>query len=150
MKTTEQEQLKTRLAELIAPVLDNSGLELVEIQIAGGARHPIVRVFIDKPGGVTIDDCAAVSRRYAVELDHAEVMDTSYTLEVSSPGLDRPLLTPADFRHRQGLEIQVRLKDSNIPIVGTIVSADHMLVLETSSGTEEIVFERIEKGLVKL
>jgi len=138
------------MVELITPILSDLSLELVDLHIAGGPRHPMVRAFVDKQGGVTVEDCAAVSRRYAVELDHADLIAASYTLEVSSPGLDRRLVTPEDFRRKQGREVWVRLKDAKTPVEGVIVSAEHALVLQTPAGTEQIDFERIDQGLLQI
>ena len=142
----EQEELIGRLTALISPILHDLGLELVEVQLAGGVRYRIVRAYIDKPDGVTIDDCTAVSRRFSLELDNAELIDGSYTLEVSSPGLDRPLVTPANFERRRGYEVRVRLKDIKKPVVGTILSANGELVLKTATGLTEIDFEKVEQG----
>jgi len=146
---TEREDLIKRLTELVTPIINDRGLELVEMQVAGGFRRPIVRVFIDREDRVTIDDCTAVSRRFALELDQAEVIETSYTLEVSSPGLDRPLVRPADFNRRRGCAVRVCLKDVKKPVTGTIVSADGELVLQTDTGHTKIAFDRVEKGLLE-
>lgn len=146
---TEREELIKRLTELITPIIDDRGLELVDIQVAGGSRRPIVRVFIDQESGVTVDDCSAVSRRFGLELDQAEVIETSYTLEVSSPGLDRPLTKPTDFNRRRGCAVCVCLKDVEKPVTGTIVSADEELVLQTDAGRTKIAFNQVEKGLLE-
>ena len=146
---TEREELVRRLTELVAPIVDESGVELIELQVAGRLHRPTVRIFIDKPGGVTMDDCATASRRFALELDAVDMIQTSYTLEVSSPGLDRPLITPADFNRRRGRDVRVRIKNRKSTIDGTIVSADGHLVLDTPAGRQEIAFDDVEKGLLK-
>jgi len=129
--------------------LDDCGLELIEMRVSGRIQQPIIRAFIDRVGGVTVDDCSAVSRRLALELDNADVIRTSYTLEVSSPGLDRPLVTLGDFNRRRGCEVRVGLKGVKKQVVGTIVSADRKLVLQTPTGQTEIAFDKVEKGLLK-
>ena len=88
------------------------GFELVDVELAGGRQHHTLRVYIEGPRGVTVDDCAQVSRQISAILDVEDPFPGSYTLEVSSPGLDRPLVTPADFRRFQGATIKVRLYDA--------------------------------------
>ena len=97
--------LRVRLASGVEAL----GFELVEAELSGGRHHRTLRVYIDGPEGVTVDDCAAVSRQLSAILDVEDPIPGSYTLEVSSPGLDRPLVTPADFRRFQGAMIKVRL-----------------------------------------
>jgi ribosome maturation factor RimP len=129
--------------------LDDLGVELVEIAVVGAKSHPIIRAYIYKPGGVTIDDCTAVSRPFSLELDAADLFESSYTLEVSSPGLDRPLVTPDDFRRRHGFQVRVCLKNKKEPIVGTIHSTDGDLVLQTPEGEMKIGFDSVEEGLLE-
>jgi ribosome maturation factor RimP len=97
--------LRTQLASGAAAL----GFELVDAELSGGHQHRTLRVYIDSPHGVTVDDCAAVSRQLSSILDVEDPFPGSYTLEVSSPGLDRPLVTPADFHRFQGAIIKVRL-----------------------------------------
>ncbi len=146
---TEREELIQRLTTVVNPIVGEHGVELVELQVAGRPRRPILRLFIDRIGGVTMDDCAAVSRRCSLELDSVDIINSSYTLEVSSPGLDRPLKTPADFNRRQGNKVQVRVKGSKDMIDGTIVSADGQLIIDTPTGRREIIFDDVESGLLK-
>lgn len=146
---TERKELIERLSELIRPILDEHGVELVEMAVVGAKSHPIIRAYIDKPGGVTIDDCTAVSRPFSLELDATDLFESSYTLEVSSPGLDRPLVTPRDFQRWLGFQVQVCLKNTKEAIVGTIQSADGDLVLQTPEGEKKIGFDSVEQGLLE-
>lgn len=98
-------QLRDRLASGVRAL----GFELVDVELMGGRQHQTLRVYIDSPQGVTVDDCADVSRQLSAILDVEDPFPGSYTLEVSSPGLDRPLVTPADFRRYQGALVKVRL-----------------------------------------
>lgn len=97
--------LQARLASGVEAV----GFELVDAELVGGRQHRTLRVYIDGPRGVTVDDCANVSRQLSAILDVEDPFPGRYTLEVSSPGLDRPLVTPADFRRFQGETVKVRL-----------------------------------------
>ena len=97
-------------------VTASQGLELVDIEFKGGGKARMLRLFIDKPGGVTHQDCAFVSRELGTILDVEEAIPGSYTLEVSSPGLDRKLVKAADFERFAGS--RVRLTTSE-PVEGS-------------------------------
>jgi ribosome maturation factor RimP len=97
------------LRERLASGVQALGFELVDAELVGGRQHQTLRVYIDGPQGVTIDDCAEVSRQLSAILEVEDPFPGSYTLEVSSPGLDRPLVTPADFRRFRGATVKVRL-----------------------------------------
>jgi len=112
--------LRERLIALIEPVLARLGYELVELEYAAGRSQAVVRIFIDKPAaaegqaaegqGITVDDCERVSREVAALLDVDDPIPTAYTLEVSSPGFDRLLRTPAHFERFVGSRVFVELK----------------------------------------
>ena len=102
--------LRERLIALIEPVLVRLGYELVELEYAAGRSQAVVRIFIDKPDGITVDDCERVSREVAALLDVDDPIPTAYTLEVSSPGFDRLLRTPAHFERFVGSRVFVELK----------------------------------------
>jgi ribosome maturation factor RimP len=86
------------------------GFELVEVDLQGGRQHQTLRVYIDGPHGITVDNCADVSRQLSAIFDVEDPIPGSYTLEVSSPGLDRPLTSAADFQRFLGETIKVRLQ----------------------------------------
>jgi len=103
-------KLDPRVQELVERLVTRQELELVHVEIVGG-RKPILRVYIDKPGGVTLDDCAAVSERLSVHLDVEDLIPGQYMLEVASPGLDRGLYKPADYERFAGLPAHVKLAE---------------------------------------
>ncbi len=103
--------LAEKVKELAEPVVDELGLELVDVVYATESGRRILRVIIDGPGGVTIDDCTMVSRELGTLLDVEDVVPESYSLEVSSPGLDRPLVREKDFRNAVGKKIRLRTKE---------------------------------------
>jgi ribosome maturation factor RimP len=103
--------LRERLSALIDPVVGRLGFELIELEFAGGRTHATVRLFIDKADGVTLDDCAAVSREVSALLDTTDPIPCPYTLEVSSPGFDRLLRTRAHFDRFLGARVFVELKE---------------------------------------
>ncbi len=93
-----------RLAEAVAP---RHGAELVAVEIAGDLRRPLVRVSVDSPVGVSVDQCARISEELGRALDLHDPVPTAYTLEVSSPGLDRPLRTEADYARFAGRKVEI-------------------------------------------
>jgi len=102
--------LRERLIALIEPVLAQLGYELVELEYAAGRTSAVVRIFIDQPAGISVDDCERVSRDVAALLDVDDPIPTAYTLEVSSPGFDRVLRTPGHFERFVGERIYVELQ----------------------------------------
>jgi ribosome maturation factor RimP len=102
--------LRERLIALIEPVLVRLGYELVELEYAAGRTQAVVRIFIDTPAGITVEDCERVSREVAALLDVDDPIPTAYTLEVSSPGFDRVLRTAAHFERFVGSRVFVELK----------------------------------------
>jgi ribosome maturation factor RimP len=111
-----QEPVVERARRTLEPVLARDGYELVEVEwVRGGGRFTL-RVFIDKPGGVNIDDCQLVSRTIEPILDVEDFIEPAYDLEVSSPGLDRPLRTPEHFARYAGQRVHVKAYG---PIAGT-------------------------------
>lgn len=97
-----------RVSAIARPILDSMRLELVEIEYRRSGREAILRLFIDKEGGVTLDDCAEVSRDLSAILDVEDFIPCNYNLEVSSPGLDRPLKTQADYDRFAGRLVKIR------------------------------------------
>ena len=90
------------------PILDSMGIELVELEFRKEGPGMVLRLFIDKPGGILLDDCSAVSRELSEILDVEEIIPVEYNLEVSSPGLNRPLTKPADYDRYVGKLVKVR------------------------------------------
>lgn len=104
-----QENL-TKIEELILPILDDLGFELVDLQLQPDGKTLALRIFIDKPAGITLDDCVEVSREVSAILEVEDPIRSAYRLEVSSPGLDRPLKKPADFERFVGQKAKLKSK----------------------------------------
>src|SRR5947209_13121703 len=103
-----KEEILDKVRQIAAPLAAQEGLELIDAEIGGGGGRQILRIFIDKAGGVSLDDCSAVSRAVSAALDVEDPVDGAYDLEVSSPGLDRPLRTEEHFRKFAGEKVRVR------------------------------------------
>lgn len=126
------------------------GFELVDAELAGSRQHQTLRVYIDSPHGVTVDDCADVSRQLSAILDVEDPFPGSYTLEVSSPGLDRPLVEPEHFRRYRGETVKVRLSapvDGRKNFTGRLaeVGADG-IVVEIDNERFALPFGAIERA----
>ncbi|MFL6605155.1 MAG: ribosome maturation factor RimP [Steroidobacteraceae bacterium] len=142
--------LRERLIALIEPVLVRLGYELVELEYAAGRSQAVVRLFIDQPAGITVDDCERVSREVAALLDVDDPIPTAYTLEVSSPGFDRVLRTPAHFERFVGERVFVELKVPRAGrkrYTGTLQAANSMgIELEVDKQKVQIPFDEIGKA----
>jgi len=102
-----------RIREVIAPVLERASVELVDLRMLPQKGRRVLRLYIDKPGGVDLHDCTTISREVSVQLDVHDLIPGRYTLEVSSPGLDRPLRTAPDFERNVGRTLKVTVRDSD-------------------------------------
>lgn len=105
------QSLVDELIELITPILDDLGFELVDLEYIREGRDLFLRIFIDTPGGVNLDHCATVSREVGALLEVENPIAEAYRLEVSSPGMDRPLKKPADFERFAGERVKVKTRD---------------------------------------
>ncbi|WP_101843918.1 ribosome maturation factor RimP [Halobacillus sp. Marseille-P3879] len=114
--------------QLVEPILEQMNLELVEVEYKKEGKNWFLRVFIDKPGGVDIEECGQVSELLSEKLDETDPIEGAYFLEVSSPGAERPLKTPADFKKYEGEHIYVKLyepMDGEKEFEGTLVSFEN-------------------------
>jgi ribosome maturation factor RimP len=103
-----KEKIEKAVEELCEPVAVSYGLELVQVQYRREEHGWVLRILVDRPGGVSVDECGTLSREISDLLDVEDLIDTPYRLEVSSPGLDRPLTKPADFDRFAGREITLK------------------------------------------
>lgn len=105
------DRIITAVERFARPVLDDMGLELVEVQFRRESGGWILRLFIDREGGINVDDCASVSRQISAYLEVEELIEHAYNLEVSSPGLERPLKKIDDFVRFAGRKARIKLKE---------------------------------------
>ncbi|OGQ86155.1 MAG: ribosome maturation factor [Deltaproteobacteria bacterium RIFOXYD12_FULL_56_24] len=142
--------LVRRLTQLALPVVADFGCELVELQFKREAPGWLLRLIIDKENGVGIDDCSRISREFAHLLEVEDPIEQAYSLEVSSPGLDRPLKTERDFVRCRGKKAKVVLRepiDGQNPCIGLIEEVNQESVtLRTDQGIIEIPFARMKRA----
>ena len=100
------------MRDKIKPVVEEENLELVDLEFSGVGPASVLRVYVDRSAGVTVDQCAHLSRQISDLLDMDDLIPGRYRLEVSSPGLDRPLVSGADFKRKIGKKVKVFLKES--------------------------------------
>ncbi|MCR4610889.1 MAG: ribosome maturation factor RimP [Lachnospiraceae bacterium] len=149
---SKRENYEKKTEELILPILDEMGFELVDIEYVKEGQDYFLRAYIDKPGGITIDDCVDVSRKMNELLDEHDYIDDQYIFEVSSPGLDRPLKKDKDFERNLGKMIEVhtfKKINNEKNFVGELVSYDDNS-FTVNIDEEEMVFNKKEVSLVKL
>ena len=142
-KIMDQGSVAERIYKLAEQTAIDHGVELVHAEVAGPEGHPIVRVFIDKPGGVTHDDCSDVSHHLGTVLDVEDFIHSAYTLEVSSPGLERGLYKAADYERFAGHLAKIKTRS---PIKGQRNFRGQVVGLADS----EVIFEDKNSGRVQI
>ena len=151
----EVQSIAERVTKLAEQAAIDQGVELVHVEVAGPDGHPIVRVFIDKPGGVTHEDCVEVSRQLDTVLDVEDFIHEGYTLEVSSPGLERGLYQKADFERFTGSLAKIKART---PINGQRnfrgrilrVAGDEVIFDDRASGQVNIPLADIAKANLEI
>lgn len=144
-----------RIEKISQQVAGANGLELVHIEVAGTKRDAVLRIFIDKEGGVSIDDCSLVSRGVEEMLDAEDFIPSRYVLEVSSPGIERQLYSLSDFVKFTGHLAKVKLKaeiDGQRTFVGTIseVDGDKISFEDRTRGPMTFSYPDVEKANLKM
>ena len=135
-------EIVDRVRELVDPYLKANGAELIEIIYRREQPGMVLRLLVDTPGGITIDECEAINNYLSEFLDSQNVIEEHYVLEVSSPGLDRPIKTDRDFERVMGREITVNTfepVDGKKTIEGTLVGMNKDEVVVESDGISTVV-----------
>ena len=141
------------VAELAAPVAEENGCRLWDVEYVREAGQWYLRVYLDKDGGVDILDCEAVSRKLSDLLDEADPIESSYMFEVSSAGAERPLKRPSDFEQFMGSPVLVKTyksRDGRKEFPGKLAGYDNGAVLLDTGAAEPLRFEKNEVALVRL
>ncbi|MBS1114309.1 MAG: ribosome maturation protein RimP [Nitrospirae bacterium] len=148
------EDMKKKIQELADSIAGQFAVDIVDVELSGSSRKPLIRIFIDKENGVTLDDCGKFSRALSALLDVEDPIPTSYVLEVSSPGLDRPLKVMRDFERSIGklVRIVARTKiDEQYVFTGrlTRVEGEH-IILSFDDKEMEIPFDQISRARLEI
>lgn len=150
---TRREEYESKTERFLLPLLDTHQFELVDVEYVKEAGNWYLRAYIDKEGGITVDDCEIISRRLSEWLDKEDFIADSYIMEVSSPGLGRPLKKEKDFARSLGDEVEVKLykaRNKQKEYQGILKAYDKDTVtLALEDGAEE-VFTRAEIALIRL
>ncbi|MBI5599511.1 MAG: ribosome maturation factor RimP [Deltaproteobacteria bacterium] len=149
------ERLEDRVARLVGPVAEDLGIELVDVVSAAEGGRRILRILIDRPGGVTVGDCERVSREAGKILDVEDAVPGSYCLEVSSPGLDRPLVREKDFTLAVGKKIYVKTKApiegrSNFKVTLEAAGREGIVVRDSEGRLYQVEFSNIERARLEV
>lgn len=141
----------THIDELLQPGAEALGYELVAVELSGGDTS-IVRIYIDGPNGITVDDCAKASRQFSAILDVEDPISNRYTLEVSSPGMDRPLAKPEHFKSVVGGDVKIKmlsLIDGRRRFTGELIEAnDDFIVVEVDGEQTELPYNEMDRARV--
>jgi ribosome maturation factor RimP len=149
---------RARVEQVLRPVVAETGADLEDVSVSAAGRRSVVRVVVDRDGGISLDDVAEISRVVSAaldELDEAEpgLLGTSYVLEVSSPGVDRPLTAPGHWRGSAGRLVTAVLREG-ADVTGRVVSADTAedgsVRLDVDGTTRTLAYTDIARGKVQV
>ena len=144
-----REKTEKAVYRLCEPVAESYGLELVQVQYRRENHGWVLRILVDRPGGVSVDECGSFSREISDLLDVEELIESSYNLEVSSPGLDRPLRTDADLRRARGRLLKAVLTDGRTVIGRLSDWSAKALSLEGPDGACSVARERVARATIE-
>lgn len=150
---SRREQYEQQTEELLEPIVTGHGFELVDVEYVKEAGTWYLRAYIDKPGGITVDDCEVVSRQFSDILDEKDYIEDAYIFEVSSPGLGRPLKKEKDFKRSMGEEVEIRTYraiDRQKEFTGILKAYDNDTVTIAYEDDTEQVFNKIDIALIRL
>ena len=150
---SKRETYETRTEELITPILDRMNFELVDVEYVKEGGTWYLRAYIDKEGGITVNDCEAVAREMNEILDREDFVEDSYVFEVSSPGLGRPLKKEKDYIRSMGKEVEIRTDraiNREKEFYGILSAYDENTVTITTEDGTEMTFEKSDIALIRL
>jgi ribosome maturation factor RimP len=152
--STDLGGLEAAVETVVLPAVQAHGLALVDLEVRGNGRRTSVRIYVDKPGGVTVSDCQELSHEVGDLIDVSNLVRTSYDLEISSPGLDRELRKERELRWATGRLVRVWTRepvDGHREVQGRLVLVEHeTLTLDTSAGPQRIARSSVAKARLEL
>lgn len=149
----KREDIEKKTEELVMPIIEQNNFELVDVEYVKEGSSYYLRAYIDKEGGITVDDCEIVSRALGDLLDEKDFIEESYILEVSSPGLGRPLKKEKDYKRSVGKELEIRLYkavNKQKEFYGILESYDETSVTISDEDNNELTFEKSDIALIRL
>ncbi len=149
---SKKEIYEQKAEALISPIVEKYGFELVDVEYVKEGSSFYLRAYIDKTGGITVDDCETVSREFSDKLDEADFIEEAYIMEVSSPGLGRPLKKEKDFKRSIGKEVEIRTYrpiDREKEFYGILKAYDENSVT-IDCEEKERTFQKAEIALIRL
>ena len=149
---SKKEIYEQKAEALVSPIVEKYGFELVDVEYVKEGGSFYLRAYIDKPWGITVDDCETVSREFSDKLDEADFIEEAYIMEVSSPGLGRPLKKEKDFKRSIGKEVEIRTYrpiDREKEFYGVLKAYDENSVT-IDCEEEERTFQKAEIALIRL
>jgi ribosome maturation factor RimP len=146
--------IRNKIIKLADSIAAQHAVELVDVELAGSSRRPLIRIYIDKESGVTLDECGKFSRALSALFDVEDPIPTAYILEVSSPGLDRPLKTMKDFERSIGKLVRIvtrtRIEEQNV-FTGRITGVGGgNIALSIVDKEIELPFDQISKARLEI
>ena len=150
---SKKEVYEQKTEEILLPIVEEYGFELVDVEYVKEGGTWYLRTYIDKEGGITINDCEVVSRAFSELLDEDDYITGAYIMEVSSPGLGRPLKKEKDFARNLNREVEIHLykaKDKTKEFRGILEDYTDKTVTIKTEEEEEIVFEKKDISLIRL
>jgi ribosome maturation factor RimP len=154
-KAMQQQSIAERIDKIAARAARENGVEFVHSEILGSKRNMTVRIYIDKPEGVTIEDCSTVSRTVEAVIDADDFIPSAYVLEISSPGIERKLFTLEDFEKFAGKKAKVKTIEAvneQANFNGRIVAVEGSEIVfeDQTNGTVRIPFDKVSKANLKV
>ena len=152
-RLSKKEVYEQKTEEILLPILEKHGFELWDVEYVKEGSNWYLRAYIDKPGGIMVDDCEVVSRELSDILDEKDFIDEAYILEISSPGLGRPLKKEKDFERSLGEEVEIRTYraiDKQKEFIGILKNFDKDTVTIEYEGEETKTFDRANIALIRL
>lgn len=148
----KRDDYESMATELIMPIIDANHFELIDLEYVKEGSDRYLRAYIDKPGGINVEDCVLVSRAFSEILDEKDFIEDAYILEVSSPGLGRPLKKDKDFERNIGEEVELKLfkaMERQKEFVGLLKAYTKDTVTIELEGGEEKIFERQNLAIIR-
>ena len=149
----KREEYEAKTESFLMPLMTENNFELVDVEYVKEAGNWYLRAYIDKKGGITVDDCEIISRKLGDWLDEKDFIADSYILEVSSPGLGRPLKKDKDFNRSIGEDVDIKLYkplNKQKDFTGTLISYDKDTVTIAQEDGAELTLNRPEIALIRL